>query len=47
MTKCGNLGCKRTDVIHTQVLIMGGAFYADAYFCPEHNDEGLASLRGV
>ena len=42
--KCNRVGCDRTDVLHIQIPIMGGAFFADAYFCPDHYKEGVESM---
>lgn len=44
MTKCGRMGCTK-EGIHLRVPIMGGMMEADACFCAEHMEEGLASLR--
>lgn len=43
MTKCSRVGCDNEGQRY-QVPVLGGAFYADAYFCSDHKDEGLKSL---
>jgi hypothetical protein len=42
--KCNRVGCGK-DGLHVQVPILGGAFFADAYFCEEHYKEGVASVQ--
>lgn len=44
MGKCSRTGCDEEGP-HVQVPVMGGAFFADAYFCLEHYQEGVDSLK--
>lgn len=45
VVKCNRVGCNKEATHHDKVPIGDGSMMADAHFCDEHYEEGIASLK--